>query len=159
MDEENRRRRAACSETPRSRSLALLWLRLAYGHQRHHVATVSPFFGYGWRMAIRGKGTSFAHVRTWINCPRLLFPRSSADRAFAAWIARRTPSRAARSPARARCAPESDSPNQKSTASSNRASWRERSRSLDGRLRICGSHGSLLHAHRGARGAARAHSR
>ena len=63
---------------------------------RHHGAAASPFVGYGWRMAIKGKGTSFAHVRTWKTRPRLFFARSSADRAFAAWVARRTPSRAAR---------------------------------------------------------------
>ena len=33
---------------------------------RHHAAAASPFFGCGWRMAIKGKGTSFTHVRTWI---------------------------------------------------------------------------------------------
>jgi len=33
---------------------------------RHHAAAVSPFFGCGWRMAIKGKSTSFTHVRTWI---------------------------------------------------------------------------------------------
>ena len=60
---------------------------------RHHVAAVSPFFDYGWSMAIKGKGASFAQIRTWITRPRLLFARSTADRA---WVARRTPSRAAK---------------------------------------------------------------
>ena len=63
---------------------------------RHHVGAVSPFFGCGWRKATKGKGTSFAHVRKWITRPHFLFARSSTDRAFVEWVARRTPSLAAR---------------------------------------------------------------
>jgi len=39
---------------------------------RHQAATASPFFGSGWRLAIKGEGTSFAHVRKWITRLRLL---------------------------------------------------------------------------------------
>jgi len=60
---------------------------------RHQAAAASPFFGYGWRVAIKGKGTSFAHVRTWITRLRFFFGRPRGI--FAAWVARRTPSRAA----------------------------------------------------------------
>ena len=40
---------------------------------RHHAAAASPFFGFGWHMAIKGKGASFSHDCTWITRPRLLF--------------------------------------------------------------------------------------
>jgi len=51
----------------KKKSLGNIWPRLRWTKNEtttDGVVAVSPFFVYGWRMAIEGKGTSFAHVRT-----------------------------------------------------------------------------------------------